>query len=207
MFSFAFSDSIFSDGDDAQSLSDFVYSLTDHEPDVVDVVMWSETIQPSRHAETPTESPGDAFSLYPDTYPDYDTSDEEMEEATPGDSSTTATTSSPVPQLENIRCLWQGCRTEFEPTIDHGILKDHLVAHAELRDGNRSERLDRFKCRWNGCNQDPRKSKIISHMSNHALKIQRPCPYGCGKTFKGLAQHMKCCPMKPQEVPSQVFLR
>lgn len=159
--------------------------------------MRSETI--SRHPEPPTDSPGDALPLY---YSDYDTSDEEMEEAASEDPSTTTTTSSPVPQLENIRCLWQGCRTEFEPTIGHVILNCHLVAHAEPRYGNRSEQLDRFKCRWYGCNQDPLKSQIMSHMSIHALNILRPCPHGCGKSFKDLVQHMMRCPMKPQEVPN-----
>ncbi|KAF9645011.1 hypothetical protein BDM02DRAFT_3120917, partial [Thelephora ganbajun] len=135
-----------------------------------------------------------------DEYLDFgsDSSDEEMEEIAPSNPSTTAATTT----SELVRCLWQDCCAEFEVGTHYDVWKDHIKsAHVELQEEDGSRRLKVTKCRWNGCGKTFKQPQgVVKHMATHLRDIRRPCPLGCGKSFRAeeftVTRHLRCCPLR-----------
>lgn len=138
-----------------------------------DVTMQSETILVSRHVKSPIESSSNAcqYALPLDEYLNFgsDTSDEEMEGTTPGDDpSTTTTTLPPVSQRRKMRCLWQGCRAEFEAGTRYDVWKDHIKSvHTEQENEGGSRPPRAIKCHWDGCGRNFKRQGIMKHMTTH----------------------------------------
>lgn len=192
---------------DLQPLLPYTFHpLLDH---IYDPTLPQDTITQVASTESPaqaelpsSESSSSArrYTLPLDEYLDFDsdTSDEEMEEIATEDPST----STLAPQPERVRCLWQGCCTGFEVGTHYDVWKDHIrLAHLEQQNEGNSRLSRATKCQWDGCGKSFRQSQgVVKHMSTHLQAIRRPCPLGCGKSFRAerftIARHLRCCPLR-----------
>ena len=164
-----------------------------------DIIMGSEHLQCSSRTESPPAESSNGTPEYPlDEYlePWDDTSDEEMETNTPGDSSTPP----PASQSEGVRCLWKGCSTELVVGTHYDVWKDHIKsAHGNQGRGRLSSVTT---CQWGECGKKLRKSQgILEHtMARHLRDIRSPCPLGCEKSLPtdglALARHLRCCSLR-----------
>ena len=203
------SDFIFS-GDSPPLLPYTFHPLLDHiyaPPLPQRAVVQVAPTQPPSQVEIPSSESSSStrqHALPLDEYLDLesDTSDEEMEEVSANDPSTTTAASAPAPRPERVPCLWQGCCAGFEVGTHYDVWKDHIrSAHTEQENesGNRSSRAT--ECQWDGCGKRFRQSQgVIKHMATHLHAIRRPCPLGCGKSFRAeqftISRHLRCCPLR-----------
>jgi len=162
-----------------------------------DIVMGSEHPQCSSHTESPpTESPNGTPEYPLDEYlePWDDASDEEMEENTPGDSSSPSAS-----QSEGVRCLWRGCSAEFKVGTRYDVWKEHIKSAHGSKGWGRISNVT--TCQWGECAKKLRKSQgIIEHVGRHLRDIPSPCQLGCGKSLPtddfAASRHLKCCPLR-----------
>ena len=138
-----------------------------------DVVTQSGTIQPPCHTESPpTESSG-GLGLPLDhllNLPEY-TSDEEMEETTPVNTSTTPTAPSSVSRRARAHCLWDGCQAEFGRWAYESIWENHIrSAHVKQENEGGNRRSKMINCEWDGCTRKMRPQHIVEHIKKKHLE-------------------------------------
>jgi hypothetical protein len=125
-----------------------------------------------------------------------------MEGVTTDGPSTVTTMATLDLQPETIRCLWQGCFTEFKDGTHDEVWNDHIrLAHLEQQDQHGRPLPGAPECQWDGCGKRFRQSQgAVKHMAIHVQDIPRQCPLGCGKKFRAgkltKTRHLKHCPLR-----------
>ena len=155
----------FSGSYDYGTLPDRLYGS----PPVQEAIMVDETHTPESPDQTesiPSESSESSNTsqqpLPLDEYLEFcsDSSDGEMEEASPDDTATTP---------EAISCRWEGCSKEFDAMTTFYAWLSHVTsAHVKPQeDGRRLRSGTKLKCKWDRCSDHFLSQRFAAHFETH----------------------------------------